>query len=129
MKNLQIQGNWKGGNAKVDVNLPVMIFEEDGSQIAYVPVLDLSGYGKTEKEAFDSLQTVIHEYLTYAVRKNTLLQDLKSLGWTIKKKSKPYTAPEITDLIKKNEYLHDIVNTKSYRVDRMPVSIPQYASA
>jgi hypothetical protein len=126
MKNLQFQGNWKDGKASVDMNLPIMIFEEDGTQIAYIPVLDLVGYGKTEKEAFDSLQVAIGEYLLYSVRKNTLIKDLKAHGWTIRKKNKPYIAPEITELINKNEYLHDIVNTKPYRMGRMPVSIPQY---
>lgn len=127
MKNLQFQGNWKNGDATVEMNLPVMFFEEDQHHIAYIPVLDLSGYGENDEQAFEALKVSIHEYLTYTVRKNTLIEDLKAHGWTIKKKSKPYVAPEITDLINKNEYLHDIVNTKPYRMDRIPVSIPQFA--
>jgi len=125
LKNLQ--GEWKRGQNTVEMSLPVMAFEEDGVQIAYIPVLDLSGYGKTEKEALDSLYVAINEYLTYTLRKNTLFQDLKAHGWTVKKKSKPFIAPEITDLINKNEYLHDIVNTKPYSMKRVPVSMPQYA--
>ena len=125
LKNLQ--GEWKRGQKTVEMSLPVMAFEEDGVQIAYIPVLDLSGYGKTEKEALDSLYVAINEYLTYTLRKNTLFQDLKAHGWTVKKKSKPFIAPEITDLINKNEYLHDIVNTKPYSMKRVPVSMPQYA--
>ena len=125
LKNLQ--GEWKKGSNIVEMFLPVMSFEEDGVQIAYIPVLDLSGYGNTEKEALDSLYVAINEYLSYAITKNTLVQDLKAHGWTIKKKSKPFIAPEITDLITKNEYLHDIVNTKPYSMKRVPVNIPQYA--
>ncbi len=121
------KGEWKRDGNAVEMNLPVMVFEEQGTHIAYIPVLDLSGYGNTEKEASDSLLIVINEYLTYTVRKNTLLKDLIAHGWKIKKKSRPYIAPEITDLINKNEYLHDIVNTKPYRMQRMPVKIPQYA--
>jgi hypothetical protein len=127
MKNVQFHGNYKSGKATVDMNLPVMFFEEADTHIAYIPVLDLSGYGKSEQEAFDSLQVAITEYLTYTINKNTLVEDLRSHGWTIKKKTKPFVAPEITDLINKNEYLHDIVNTKDYKMGRVPVSLPQYA--
>jgi len=123
----KFQGEWKRDGNTVEMNLPVMFFEDEGIQIAYIPVLDLSGYGKNEKEASDSLIVAINEYFTYTVRKNTLIDDLKAHGWTVKKKSRPYIAPEITDLINKNEYLHDIVNTKAYSVKRMPVNIPQYA--
>lgn len=121
-----LQGDWKKEGKMVEMNLPVMFFEEDGAHIAYIPVLDLSGYGIDEQDAFNSLAQVIDQYFIYTTRKNTLIQDLKNHGWTIKKKSKPYVAPEITDLINKNEYLHDIVNTKPYRVQRMPVGVPQY---
>lgn len=127
MKNTRIEGNWESGKDNVKMDLPVMLFQEDEMHIAYIPVLDLCGYGASDTEAFSSLQVAIGEYLLYAVRKNTLIQDLKAHGWTIKKKNKPFVAPEITDLINKNEYLHDIVNTKPYRMDRMPVELPSYA--
>ncbi|MGI8600149.1 MAG: hypothetical protein ACR2KB_12925 [Chitinophagaceae bacterium] len=121
------QGEWKRDGKTVEMNLPVMVFEDEGTHIAYIPVLDLSGYGNTEKEASDSLIIGINEYFNYTVRKNTLIEDLKAHGWTITKKSKPYVAPDITDLINKNEYLHDIVNTKPYIMKRLPVNVPQLA--
>jgi hypothetical protein len=127
MKNLNVSGNWKDGKNTVKVNLPVMIFQEDNVQIAYVPVLDLSGYGKNEAEALASLDVVLKEYFSYGIRKNTLIEDLKAHGWTVKKKTKPYIAPEITDLINKNEYLHDIVNSRPYKMERIDVDMPQYA--
>jgi hypothetical protein len=127
MKNTRFEGNWESGQNKVKMDLPVMLFQEEKTHIAYIPVLDLCGYGNTETEAFNSLQVAIGEYLLYATRKNTLIEDLKSHGWTIKKKNKPFIAPEITDLINKNEYLHDIVNTKPYRMDRLPVEMPAFA--
>lgn len=111
----------------VEMHLPIMIFRENENEIAYIPVLDLSGYGKTEQEAFQSLRIAINEYFTYTIRKNTLIENLKAHGWIIKKKSKPFVAPDITDILNKNEYLHNIVNTKPYRMDRIPVNIPQFA--
>ena len=127
MKKGNISGDWKQGKNRVTVNLPVMYFEENGVQIAYIPVLDIVGYGNDEKEALDCLSVAIDDYFTYTIRKNTLLEDLKSHGWIIRKKTKPYIAPELTDLINKNDYLHDIVNSRPYKMDRMDVDMPQFA--
>lgn len=44
----------------------------------HIPVLDLSGYGNSEKEAIGSLQIVLDNYLDYTIKKNTLIQDLKN---------------------------------------------------
>lgn len=128
MKEAEFKGHWKDGKNSVEMLLPVMLFIEDDTSIAYIPILDLSGYGKDEKESIDSLKVVLSEYFSYTVRKNTLLDDLRAHGWTIKKKSKPYIAPELTDLFQKNEYLHEIVNNKSYRMHRMPVNVPQFVA-
>ena len=127
MKKGNISGDWKQGKNRVTVNLPVMYFEENGVQIAYIPVLDIVGYGNDEKEALDCLSVAIDDYFTYTIRKNTLIEDLKSHGWIIRKKTKPYIAPELTDLINKNDYLHDIVNSRPYKMDRMDVDMPQFA--
>ena len=123
LKNLT--GKWKQGKNAVEMSLPVMIFEDDGIQIAYIPVLDLSGYGNDEQKALDSLFVAIDEYFNYTINKNTFIEDLKAHGWTIKKKTKPFVAPEITDLFSKNAYLHEIVNKKPYIMKRIPVNIPQ----
>ncbi|MEP7254928.1 MAG: hypothetical protein ABI666_04080 [Ferruginibacter sp.] len=127
MKQGGLQGKWQEGKNAVKLNLPVMFFEEDGIQIAYIPVLDISGYGKTEKEAKSSLEINLSEYFSYTIHKNTLIEDLKAHGWTIKKKTKPYIAPELTDILNRNEYLHNIVNSRPYKMDRMDVNMPQYA--
>jgi hypothetical protein len=127
MKEGAIKGDWKGHNASVNMTLPIMMFTEDNTHIAYIPVLDLSGYGTTEAEAHRSLTIAIDNYFDYTIAKNTLIQDLKAHGWIIKKKTKPYIAPEITDLINKNNFLHEIVNTKPYTMGRMDVAVPQCA--
>ncbi len=128
MKQVELKANWQQGKRSIKVNVPVMLFEEDGTQIAYIPVLDVSGYGATEEEAQQSLQHSLSEYFAYTVNKNTLIKDLQAHGWTIKKKAKPFIAPAITEIINKNEYLHDIVNTRPYRMGRMDVNMPKYAS-
>lgn len=125
MKKGSFQADWKKGGKSINMNVPVMVFEEDGIYIAYIPVLDLSGYAANENEAIESLKIVIDEYLNYTVIKNTFIADLKALGWTVSSKKKPFVAPDITEMINRNDYLHDIFNTKEYRMKRMPVLLPQ----
>lgn len=125
MKRTDLKGKFQNTKATINVQVPVMLFEENGIQIAYIPVLDISGYGTTEPEAKQSLEHCLSEYFSYTINKNTLIEDLKDHGWTIKKKTKPYIAPELTDLFSKNEYLHNIVNSIPYKMDRMGVEMPQ----
>lgn len=127
MKHTRFSGKYQDGKNTVEMNLPVMLFEEDGTQIAYLPMLDVSGYGNTEDDAIDSLKTSVDLYLKYTLNKKTLLDDLRAHGWIVKKKTKPFIAPELTDILSKNEYLHDIVNNKRYRMDRVRVDMPQCA--
>ena len=126
MKAEGIKGQWKEGKNAINIELPVMIFEEDGTSIAYIPVLDISGYGKDEIEAKQSLETCLSEYFSYTTNKNTLAADLISHGWTRVKKTKPFIAPAITDILNSNQYLHNIVNSRPYRMDRMNVEMPQF---
>ena len=127
MKQTGIHGKFADNKNIVTVNLQVMIFLDNGTSIAYIPALDISGYGKTEPEAKSSLEHSLNEYFSYTLAKNTLIKDLKAHNWTIAKKNKPFIAPDITDLIGRNEYLHDILNMRSYKMDRMDVAMPQYA--
>lgn len=127
MKRTDLKGKFENEKATISVESPVMIFQENKVHIAYIPVLDISGYGNSEEEAKLSLEHVLSEYFSYTTNKNTLIQDLKLHGWTITKKKKPYVAPEITDLFMKNEYLHNIVNSIPYKMDRMGVEMPKVA--
>ena len=129
MKPVGLTGKWQQGKNTIAVNVPLMTFQENETHIAYIPVLDISGYGETEQSAYESLQHSLSEYFSYTVNKKTLFKDLEAHGWKIKKKTKPFIAPEITDLINKNEYLQDIVNTKPYKMDRIDVNLPQYTYA
>lgn len=127
MKHVDLTGNLSTGNSNITMKLPVMIFEEDGIQIAYVPILDISGYGNTEGEARESLTTALENYFCYTTNKKTLAEDLKKHGWIVKKKKDFIAPPDITDILQKNEYLHNIVNNKPYSMQRIDVNIPQLA--
>lgn len=128
MKSTGLSGKWEKGTKTVRVNVPVMIFQEDNVHIAYVPNLDISGYGLDEEEAKQSLAISLDEYFTYTHNKNSLLADLKAHGWTIVKKSKPFVAPELSKLLSSNVYLQDIFDSRKYTMDRMDLAMPQYAT-
>src|SRR5690348_16424759 len=90
--------------ATVDVNLPVIIFKEDGSTVSYCPALDLAGYGNTEKEAQESMGIVMEEYFSYTIHKKTLDKDLRRLGWKVKKNMhKKMTPPSVSTSLETND--------------------------
>lgn len=128
MKEGKYSAKWTKDNKTITVNVPVMLFKEEEIYIAYIPNLDLSGYGESEDSAKESLKFSLDTYFNYTHNKNTLTADLILHGWSIRKKTKPYTAPQISELLSKNSYLKDIFDSRKYTMDRMDLNIPQYAS-
>lgn len=127
MQEAQLSGQKKVGNKQIKLNIPVVFFEEEGIYYAYMPSMDLTGYGNTQKEAKESLKVVLDEFLRYTINKNTFLSELKRLGWRVANKAKPMTAPKMSDLIRKNEQLRDIINYKQFSTLDYPVNIPAFA--
>lgn len=127
MHQANLSGQKNFGNKKVSINTPVFLFEEDAVYFAYNPSLDLTGYGKTQTEAMESMGIMLDEFFKYTLNKNTLLLELQRLGWKVKSRKKPMTAPQISDLIKSNEQLREIVNSKEYSTSNYPVNVPAFA--
>ncbi len=124
-----VQGSWSDSNSrkKVTVNVPVLFFEEDKISYAFIPSLDLIGYGYSIEEAEVSLKTVLSEFLTYTVHKKTLFSELKRLGWKVRKAKKNFIAPTISDQISINDQLRDIIDNKEYRASQLSFNIPAHA--
>jgi hypothetical protein len=111
-----IRGQWVSGKNAIKVNLPLIQFEEDGSQIVYCPALDVSGYGNTEAEAMTSFSISLGEFFHYTTNKKTLASELKLMGWVIKKsKNKPMTPPPMSDLLESNDNFSRIFNSHPFR--------------
>lgn len=111
------------------LNLKVLFFEEEHIFYAYLPSLDLIGYGKTGSEAKKSLKVVLDEFLRYTLQKDTFFIELQRLGWNIKNKKKLMMPPEMSDLININEQLRDIINHKQYTASNYPVNLRAFAYA
>ncbi|MCJ7446570.1 MAG: hypothetical protein MUO72_02650 [Bacteroidales bacterium] len=80
-----VTGKWANGKNKIGCRLPLIEFEDGNNVIAYCPALDLSRYGPTAAEAERSFKVTLSEYFRYTMNKGTLAEDLKKLGWKIKK--------------------------------------------
>ncbi len=70
--------------SQLDIVVPVVTFkdEEDGIWYAYCPVLEITGYGTSKREAEQSFSVVLKETMTYLIEHGTLEDELRRLGWT-----------------------------------------------
>jgi hypothetical protein len=127
MEKANLEGRRTFGNKSIKIKVQVLFFKEDNVHYAFMPSLDLIGYGNNDDEAKKSLQVVLDEFLRYTLNKNTLMLELQRLGWKLKNKNKPITAPAMSDLINVNEQLRDIVNSKHYSASDFHVSVPAFA--
>lgn len=128
MKSLNVESKFSNEKGSVMVNVAVISFKEDDAQIIYCPALDLSGSGHTEPQAKESFATVVSEYLNYTTHKGTLWNDLKKLGWTIKKNKKKHAAPPpMSELLENNEEFSRIFDNYPYKKFDTGVSLPAYA--
>ena len=99
-------------NNKVEAQLDVFCFENDGCRICYAPALDLAGYGLNEQEAEDSFQIVFNEFIGDIIKNKRVDSALSSLGWKPKKKTA--LAPDMTNILMTNKTLQRIFNSTSY---------------
>ncbi|MCK9400880.1 MAG: hypothetical protein M0Q51_12940 [Bacteroidales bacterium] len=121
----QFKGTWSSSNQEISINLPFIIFEEGGAQVVYCPALDVSGYGNNEEEAFESFKVCLGEFLLYTTHKKTFTEELRRLGWTIKKsKFKPMVPPQISQLLEENDNFSRIFNNYPFRKIDHSVSLP-----
>ncbi len=126
MENLKFKGDFASNGERVNLDISLFEFEEDGVMFVYSPGFDLSGYGKTRAEARASFEIAVQEFFKYTLNKNTLISELKRLGWDVKmtKKKGRFKAPDLASQISKNDYLADILNDKQFTKFNQTVSMP-----
>jgi hypothetical protein len=111
----------------LEAKLELYLFRDGSVYITYCPSLDLSACGKTEEEAKSEFGTVFGEHIAYCISNNTLANDLKNHGWTIKSKKK-LQAPSTEQMLSTNSILKDIVfHRNSYQKVEREVQIPAFA--
>ena len=121
----QIKGTWVSDRDQMKVNLSLISFEEDGSQIIYCPALDISGYGITEVEAMESFKVCLGEFFLYTTRKGTFSVELKRMGWIFRNsKRKSMLPPPMSKLLEENENFSRIFNDHSFKKFDTAVELP-----
>lgn len=85
----------KPAKSGLSYSLPVTIFREGASFIAYTPALDLSSAGKTEKDARRMFAEAIEIFFEELTEMGTLHEVLKDLGWT--KRNGTFTPPKVVE--------------------------------
>ena len=124
-KHSKVSGTWQSDREEIKVNLPIIIFEEDNAIIMYCPALDVQGYGKDEVEAMESFKVTLSEFFLYTMRKKTLFDELKRMGWIIRKsRVKPMSPPPMTQLLENNDNFSRIFNNYSFRKVNEPIAMP-----
>jgi len=126
MKSYNLKGSFSNKKGTVTVNVPVILFKEDNTQIVFCPALDLTGSGTTIAEAQESFATTVEAYLDYTTNKGTLWIDLKKMGWRINKK-KPATPPPMSALLESNDEFSRVFDSLPYKKFDTGVNLPAYA--
>jgi len=120
MKNIktsrQANASYRTVKHKIDANVSVYEFEENGLHVIYSPSLDLYGYGKTVKQAEKSLDVSLNDFINYTSVKNTIFNELKKLGWSMRKsKTRPSIKPPSMEHLMEESDLSRILQLPSYR--------------
>jgi len=113
----------KTSASKVNINVPIIEYQEDEMFYAYCPPLDLIGYGLTETEARESWETILCEYLQYGLNKKTLFKDLESRGWKIRKKH-TVQPPAFSWMLQNYDELGEIYNNHNFKKSEQSVTMP-----
>ena len=117
-------------NARVIAKAMVVLFsfQDADNYIVYSPQLDISGYGKTQKEALSSFDYCLAGFLDYSVKNETLFDELTCLGWKLKKGTnnnlKQIKAPSWSDIIKKNQSFKVLLSEYNISTQQREVEFP-----
>lgn len=109
----------------ISIRVSVYTFEEDGSKIAYCPSLDLSGYGRTKKDAAADLEFVLKHWLMDQMENNSLREDLAAHGWEMKSEDRA-NEPSFADTVRRNAQLKRLGN-KEFSKKNKQLRLPCYA--
>lgn len=111
---------------KVQVQTPVLLFEEEGIHFAYLPSFRLTGYDNSSKGALKSLKIVMEKYFTVTMQEGTLMKDLEKCGWKINETGQ-LVAPDFSTLLKIDDEVKDIVLNKiAYSKQPASITLPAF---
>ncbi len=129
MAKLVVNASIKNKRGQIETILSLLSFKEKEVFIVYSPALDLSGYGYTEVEANESFKETLKEFFRHTSSKESLVKELRRLGWKITgtmKNQKISSAPDLSDLIQNNDELRKLFTEKEFTKYNKKVRIPEF---
>jgi len=66
---------------KLDVKIPISVLKEGDNFVVYSPAFDLSTSAKTYKRALSRLNEIVEIFFEEILKRGTLEEALKELGW------------------------------------------------
>lgn len=112
----------KGDVQKIEIQLDMIDFVENGIFCTYAPALDLVGYGKTKEAARQSFEIVMQEYIEFTIAKKTLAADLQKHGWTVS--DNHLDPPSFTWLLENNAQVKEVYDSHDFSKHTKPVKVP-----
>jgi len=109
----------------IDLNLDMVYFVDGKDHYYFIPAFDLIGAGRTKKQAYDSIQIVVEEYIRYTTENNTLVVDLIKCGWFINTEKNIFIPPKFNFMSNNNNELAEIVTTKDFSKTTQSIQLPQ----
>jgi hypothetical protein len=110
----------------MELSVAIYSYIDENMHVIYAPSLDLIAHGFDEKEAKESFEIVLDEYLNYVVENDTFETDLKNHGWNVNIDETKFIQPTFQWLIENDSELNKIL-TKPYKKFDWAIKIPVLA--
>lgn len=123
MKKKWAKAQYQSGNKKVNINVTLFSWIEDGIYFLYSPSLDLTGYGNSKEEAKESFGTTLDEFVKYTENKRTIYDELEKLGWAVNKRKKKVVAPEFEEMLSENDHFNSIYKKRNWEQESSNVGL------
>lgn len=123
MDKKRANAKYSDGKQDVEFSISIFLWEEESIFYVYSPALDLTGYGLTKKEARESFETVLEEFIKYTHNKKTIFKELENLGWAVNKRRKRVVSPDFEDLLSDNEHFRHLYKSKDLIRDSSNVNL------
>ena len=107
-------------NSTINAIVEVYLTKEEDYIVAACPALNISSYGKTEKEAKKNFSEALDIFFEETHRKGTLERILVKYGWTISKKS--YEPPIYSTKEILSRYGN--MSSKNVMTETIPILVP-----
>ena len=123
--NLKVLGHDKESQGEYRFKIEFLVFQEDGTYIAYCPALDISSSGESFNEAVGNFYEMFQLHIECCIENNTLHDDLLAHGWVLEKED--VLPPQFSSLVGKKEVKRLLNNSIGFEKVVGTARIPAFA--